>query len=243
MMLRRASACLLAAASLACGLRAAEKAAPAPAAGAAATAPAAPLVDTVIESGSADMVSTATETTFTFRNGVTVTATNMKLTCDELVVVAKRSGDAAATIGKQDNFKSLIATGNVRLVQGDREAICGRAAVYPGEDKVELTENPVVRSLKEGWSQSGSKMVLYRGERRAVVEGTATSTERPRLTLPALKDLGDLGDLGKDAKKKKEAKQEAPTTAPATTPPPLVQPSAEETTPKVTVPGLTPPTK
>ncbi|HEY1109979.1 MAG TPA: LptA/OstA family protein [Opitutaceae bacterium] len=245
MMLRRASACLLAAASLACGLRAAEKATSIPAAGAAATAPAAPLVDTVIESGSADMVSTATETTFTFRNGVTVTATNMKLTCDELVVVAKRSGDAAATIGKQDNFKSLIATGNVRLVQGDREAICGRAAVYPGEDKVELTENPVVRSLKEGWSQSGPKMVLYRGERRAVVEGTAT--ERPRLTLPALKDLGDLGDLGKDAKKKKEAKQEpkqeAPTTAPATTPPPLVQPSAEETTPKVTVPGLTPPTK
>ncbi len=233
-MLRRASACLLAAASLACGLRAAEKA---PAAGAAANAPAAPVVPTVIESGSADMVSSATETTFTFRSNVTVTATNMKLTCDELVVVAKRSGDAAATIGKQENFKSLIATGNVRLLQGDREATCGRAAVYPGEDKVELTENPVVRSVKEGWSQTGPKMVLYRGERRAVIEGTAT--ERPRLTLPALKDLGDLGELGKDGKKK-EARPEPPAGAPAAPPPP---PPAEEATPKVTVPGLTPPTK
>lgn len=243
MMFRRASACLFAAASLACGLRAAEKAPATPAAGAATNAPAAPIVPTVIESGSADMTSTATETTFTFRTNVVVTATNMKLTCDELVVVAKRSGDAAATIGKQENFKSLIATGNVRLVQADREATCGRAAVYPGEDKVELTENPVVRSLKEGWSQSGPKMVLYRGERRAVVEGTATSTERPRLTLPALKDLGDLGELGKDAKKKKDAKPDAPTAGPAAVPPPVVQPPAEESSPTVTVPGLTPPTK
>lgn len=238
-MLRRASACLLAAASLACGLRAAEKA-PAAGATAPANAPAAPVVPTVIESGSADMVSTATETTFTFRNKVTVTATNMILTCDELVVVAKRSGDAAATIGKQENFKSLIATGSVRLLQGDREATCGRAAVYPGEDKVELTENPVVRSLKEGWSQSGPKMVLYRGDRRAVIEGTAT--ERPRLTLPALKDLGDLGELGKDAKKKKDAKQDSKQESPAT-PPPVIAPPTEESSPKVTVPGLTPPTK
>lgn len=248
MMLRRASACFLAAASLACGLRAAEKA-PASgsthAAGAATNAPSAPIVPTVIESGSADMVSSATETTFTFRNKVTVTATNMTLTCDELVVIAKRSGDAAATIGKQENFKSLVATGNVRLLQGDREATCGRAAVYPGEDKVELTESPVVRSLKEGWSQSGPKMVLYRGERRATVEGTAT--ERATLKLPALKDLGDLGDLGKDAKKKKDAKQDAPAAtvpaSPTATPPPLIQPPTEEATPKVTVPGLTPPTK
>ncbi|MES2692005.1 MAG: LptA/OstA family protein [Verrucomicrobiota bacterium] len=219
MMLRRASVCLLIATSLMCGARAAEKA---PAA-----APTPP-VPTVIESGSADMISTATETTFTFRTHVVVSATNMKMTCDELVVVAKRSGDAAATIGKQENFKSLIATGNVRIVQGDREATCGRAAVYPGDDKVELTESPVVRSIKEGWSQTGPKMILYRGERRAVIEGTAT--ERPRLTLPALKDLGDLGQ---DGKKKKEGPSVAPKIGlpltPATAP-------EDTVTPKVTVP-------
>jgi lipopolysaccharide export system protein LptA len=203
--------------------RAAEKAAPA----------ASPnVVPTVIESGAADMVSTATETTFTFRGGVTVTATNMKLTCDNLVVVARRTGDAAATIGKQENFKSLIATGNVRIVQGDREAICGRAAVYPGEDKVELTENPVVRSVKEGWSQTGPKMVLYRGERRAVIEGTAT--ERPRLVLPALKDLGDLGQ---DDRKKQPAAG-----APKAGTPEAGNRPAQDPTPSVTLP-LTPPQK
>jgi hypothetical protein len=161
------------------------------------------------------------------------------------VVIAKRTGDAAATIGKQEQFKSLIATGNVRIIQSDREATCGRAAVYPGDDKVELTENPVVRSIKEGWTQTGPKMILYRGERRAVIEGSPT--ERPRLVLPALKDLGDLGQ---DGKKKKTA----PTkdgAAPAASSPPATPPSTptpksspdNAPPPSVTVPIPSQPTK
>lgn len=196
-----------------------------------ATAAQAPLVPTVIESGSAEMVSTEKETTFTFRNNVVVTATNMKMTCNELVVVARRTGDPAATLGKQENFKSLIATGNVHLVQSDREATCGRAAVYPGDDKVELTENPVVRSVKEGWVQTGPKMVLLRGERRAIIE--SVGDERPRLTLPPLKDLGYEKEKPKT---KKEDEKNAPVTPPA---------QGEATSPSapITVPGLTPPPK
>jgi len=224
MILRRAFPLLLALGVSAAAPRAAE---PAPAA-----PPAAAPTPTVIESGSADMVSTPTETTFTFRENVSVTATNMKLTCDLLVVIARRSGDANATIGKQEQFKSLIATGNVRIVQADREATCGRAAVYPGEDKVELTENPVVRSVKEGWVQTGPKMVLYRGERRAAVEGTAT--ERPRLILPALKGRGDLGE---DGKKKKAPAKDAPASSASTD----AAPAAPQA-PTITVP-LSPPTK
>jgi len=192
-------------------------------------APAAPPVPTVIESGAAEMVSTEKETTFTFSKGVKVSATNMVLTCDDLVVIARRTGDPAATLGKQENFKSLIATGNVRILQNDREATCGRAAVYPGEDKVELTENPVVRSTKEGWEQTGPKMILHRGERRAVIEGNAN--ERPRLTLPPLKDLGY------DKEKPKEKPKAADPAAPAASSPPASTP------PALTVPGLTPPPK
>lgn len=228
MTLRRAFSLLLTLGVSATAARAAEPPSSTPPPAAAAAAP----IPTVIESGSADMVSTPTETTFTFRENVSVTATNMKLTCDLLVVVARRSGDANATIGKQEQFKSLIATGNVRIVQGDREATCGRAAVYPGEDKVELTENPIVRSAKEGWVQTGPKMVLYRGERRAAVEGTAT--ERSRLVLPALKDLGDLGD---DGKKKKAPAKDAPASSPSADAAPVAP-----QTPTITVP-LSPPTK
>jgi lipopolysaccharide export system protein LptA len=229
MSLRRVLVCLLVP-GLMSHAAAADAPAPAPASPAATAAPAVPLVPTVIESGAAEMVSTEKETTFTFSKGVKVTATNMILTCDDLVVIAKRSGDPTATLGKQENFKSLIATGNVRILQNDREATCGRAAVYPGDDKVELTENPVVRSTKEGWVQTGPKMILHRGERRAVIESTAT--QRPQLTLPPLKDLGYDKEKPKakaKAGEKKDAEASStPSPAPTPNPPPL------------TVPGISP---
>jgi lipopolysaccharide export system protein LptA len=218
--------CVLAFAVLSEG-RSAEAAA-APAEKTTPAAPATPPVPTVIESGSAEMVSTAKETTFTFRNGVTVTATNMKLTCDHLEVVALRSGDPAATFGKQEDFKSLVAVGGVRIVQSDREATCERAEVFPGEDKVVLTGNPVVRSMDGQYQASGPKMVLHRGERRAQIIGEAG--ERPRISLPPLKDLG----YEKEKEKKKADGKAAP---PESAPPPGAPP------PIITVPSLTPPPK
>ena len=158
----------------------------APARAAESAAPAAPIVPipTVIESlGSGEMVSTATESIFTLRDHVSVTATNMKLTCDELVVVAKRTGDPKATFGKQENFKSLLATGHVRIIQSDREALCDKAEVLPGEDKVTLDGNVTVRSLSGAYVETGPKATLFRNERRAVFD-------QPRFVLPSLKDLG-----------------------------------------------------
>ena len=177
---------LLASVAILTVLRAAD---PAPTA----TPPAPPPVPTIIEcAGPSEMVSTAAESTFTFRDKVVVTGNNLKLTCDLLVVVARRTGDPKATLGKQDNFKSLIATGNVRLTQGDREATCGRAEMLPGEDKVILTENPKVRLRDGSYEASGPKMYLLRGERRAVIEGGS------RFVLPPIRDLGP----GKDKDKK-----------------------------------------
>lgn len=147
-------------------------------------APKAPLVDTVIESGNAEMVSTAKETTFTFSKGVTVTATNMKMLSDDLVVISKRSGDPGATLGKQDNFKSLVATGRVHIVQNDREIFCDRAEVFPGEDKVIITGKPATwRTLDGQYKGSGPTFELLRGERRIVMP-------KSTFTLPPLKDLG-----------------------------------------------------
>lgn len=154
----------------------------------AAAPPAPPPVDTVITSDRFDMVSTDKETTFTYLDNVVVSATNLKLSCDKLIVIARRSGDPKATVGKQEKLKSLLATGRVRLVQDDREATCDRAEVLPDDDKVILTGSPVIRGLKDGWSQTGEKMILHRGERRAEVIGEGAS--RPQTTLPALKDLG-----------------------------------------------------
>lgn len=225
MILRCASVCLLALALLPRASCAEEP--PAVKAQIPPAAPATPLVPTVIESGAAEMVSTDKETTFTFRNGVTVTGTNLKMTCDHLEVVARRTGDPTATFGKQENFKSLVATGNVHIVQSDREASCERAEVFPGDDKVVLSGNPKVRSVDGQYQATGPKMVLHRGERRAQI--IAEAGERPRISLPPLKDLG--------YEKEKEKKKGQPGKA---APPPTAAP--ESTAPIITVP-LPPPPK
>jgi lipopolysaccharide export system protein LptA len=227
MIFRRTRGFLLALAVCAAVRAADPAAAPTPPATAATSASAAPLVPTVIESGKAEMVSTEKETTFTFKDAVTVTATNMKLMCDELVVVARRSGDVAATIGKQEKFKSMLATGNVRIIQNDREATCGRAEVFPDEDKVVLTENPRVKVQGDDHIITGPRMELHRGERRAVILSDATA--RPTITLPALKDLGY-------DKEKPKAKKDAGKAAPA----PSTESPAPPPSSVITVPGITP---
>lgn len=139
---------------------------------------------TVIQSaGPVEMVSTDTETTITYRDNVIVTGTNIRLTCEFLEVVVLRKGDASATVGKFDKFRSLLATGNVRIIQGDREAACGRAEVHPGENKIILSENPVVVLHGDEARMAGKKITMFRGERRVIVE-------EPVSTLPPIKDLG-----------------------------------------------------
>jgi lipopolysaccharide export system protein LptA len=158
--------------------------------------------NTVITSdGPGEMVSTDTETTITFKDHVVVIGTNMKLTCDYLEVVVVRSGDKTATLGKLDKFRSMLATGNVLLVQGQREAACGRAQVLPDEEKVVLSENPVIVDHDQNTRAAGDKITLLRGERRVFIDN-------PVLTAPPLKDLGV----------DKELKPAAPPT-PAATPP------------------------
>lgn len=147
------------------------------------------LPPTIIEcAGAAETISTDTETIATFTDQVVVTGNNLKLYCDDLRIVAIRKGDPTATLGQYGYFKSLVATGRVRIIQGDREATCGRAEVFPNEDRIVLSENPVVRSIDDQYVVTGPEILLYRGQRRAVVRGT--TEQRSRITLPAIKDLG-----------------------------------------------------
>lgn len=153
---------------------------------------------TIIESEKLDMKSSDTKTTSIFEGKVVVTGTNLKLTCDRLEVVALRSkADAAATIGKVERFESLVAEGNVHIVQGDREAACGKAVVLPGDDKITLTDRPVVSDRGVGWTWTGDELLLLRGERQ--VRGTNV-----KIVGPPVKDLGF------DKDKKVEATPEAP---------------------------------
>ena len=162
---------------------------------------------TVIESEQLDMRSTDTETTSVLTGKVVLTGTNMRLTCDRLEIVALRSGDPKATIGKVDSFKSLVATGNVRIIQGDREAACGRAEVVPGSDKITLTGSPVVVDHAINWRWTGDELEMLRGERQ--IRG-----KNARFTGPPIKDLGI------DKLKTPPPATEAPAPAPAPVVPP-----------------------
>ena len=142
-----------------------------------------PLIPTVITSKKLEMWSTDTDTHSIFDQNVVVTGNNMRLTCDHLDVLAARLGDTSATVGKLDKFKTLVATGNVHIVQGDRDVTCGRAEVFPREDRIVLTESPVVIDSSGPYVAKGTKIVLLRGERRLFGDNI-------EITGPAIKDLG-----------------------------------------------------
>ena len=130
-----------------------------------------------------DMWSVEQETHAICTGAVILTGTNLKISCDRLEIIAEGVGDKSATIPVLDRFKYLLATGSVRIVQGDREATCGRAEVLPRQDKVVLTEEPVVIDHQAGSVTHGSKITMLRGERRVLVEN-------PHAVMPSIKDLG-----------------------------------------------------
>lgn len=139
--------------------------------------------DTTLTADNLDMRSTLTETTAVFTGNVILEGTNMEIACDRLEIIAARLGDRDAAIGEFRGFKYLLATGNVRLRQGDREATCGRAEVLPEKEQVVLYEDPVVIDRSSDFIAAGSKITLLRGERRMAIEN-------PKLTGPPIQDLG-----------------------------------------------------
>jgi len=149
----------------------------------AAGAPAADPPPTVITSDSGEAQSTDTETTSFFSGHVVVTGNDIRIECDRLKVISARSGDRADTIGTQNSFKYILATGHVLITQGDREAACGRAEVLPQDNKITLTGHPVVTDRGNGTTYTGEPLVLYRNERRV-------TGEHVHITAPPIKDLG-----------------------------------------------------
>lgn len=150
--------------------------------------------ETLITSDLFEMVGGETENYFYFQGNVVVTGTNLRATCDTMEVVADREQSAAQekAVGKVGTIQSILMTGNVVVEQSGRRAEAGRADILPREDKVVLTESPKVYD-SEG-TVSGWRITLFKGERRALVEGDPDKkgdpSQRPRIQLPAFQDLG-----------------------------------------------------
>ncbi len=138
---------------------------------------------TTLDCNHAEMWTVVNETHGICTGAVTLLGTNMKIACDRLEFVATGIGDTTSTLPALDKFKFMLATGHVVIVQGDREATCGRAEVLPRDNKVILTESPVVIDHGTDWTSAGDKITLLRGERRVIVE-------KSHVVGPPIKDLG-----------------------------------------------------
>ena len=156
-----------------------------------------PVPPTEITARHMESRSTDTEMTTVFTGDVVVTGNNIRLICDQLDAVSVRIGDQSQVVARQNRFKSLVAIGHVKIVQGDREATCGRAVVLPDDDKITLTESPVVVDRSADVTWTGDKLWLLRGERR--VYGDTV-----HITMPPIKDLSF------DKNKKVELPETAP---------------------------------
>jgi lipopolysaccharide export system protein LptA len=130
-----------------------------------------------------DMWSEGDETHAICTGQVVLTGTNLSIRCDRLELTASRIGDKTDTVPTLEKFHHLLATGHVAITQGSREATCGRAEVFPREDKVVLTENPVVVDHATNFVSAGERITMLRGQERVEIE-------KPRLTGPPIKDLG-----------------------------------------------------
>lgn len=138
---------------------------------------------TTLSCDHAELWSVGAESRGLCTGNVLLIGTNLKIACDRLEFVALGVGDKTGTLPKLDKFQSLLATGHVVIIQGDREAKCGRAEVLPRSDKIVLTESPSVVDRGTGWTSAGEIITMLRGERRVIVE-------KSHVTGPAIKDLG-----------------------------------------------------
>jgi len=66
-------------------------------------------------------------------------------------------------------IREIVAVGEVRIIQPDREATSGKAVYRRGERILILTESPVVRQGND--RVSGVKITFYLDEERSIVEG------------------------------------------------------------------------
>lgn len=130
-----------------------------------------------------DMWSEGEDTKAICTGKVTVTGTNLKIVCDRMELTATRISEKSGAVPALDKFRYLLATGNVSITQGTRVATCGRAEVLPREEKVVLTEDPVVTDNATGFVSAGERITMLRGQERVEVE-------KPRFTGPPIKDLG-----------------------------------------------------
>lgn len=144
--------------------------------------------NTIVTADRLEMKNTGVESHLVFIGNVNLTGTNLTVSCDRVEIYAEqipdiRNPDKKATIGKIGALTKILALGHVKISQEGRTATAGRAEVMPIEDKIVLTEEPVVTDTETQVTVSGSRMTFFRGDRYGQIENA-------KVVGPALPNLG-----------------------------------------------------
>ena len=141
---------------------------------------------TLIESEQLEMREVEGQQQYIFEDAVSVTGTNLAVTCDRMEVQARRKdAERAGESGLMGatQIEEIVGTGSVRIEQEGRVARADKAWIDPVGSRLVLEGNAEVDDVKG--QVRGGRLVLNQGERRAIVEGGADG-ERARVTLPEL---------------------------------------------------------
>lgn len=162
---------------------------------------------TTIDSDKLTVKSDDEKTLFTFSQNVVVKANNLQVNCNTLQVISgrtentKKDDDSRADVG---SIEKIIAIGNVIILQGEREATCGRAEIYPYGDPdattapsqknglIILKENPILRDLKEKVVSSAYEIRFHQGDREAELIASPDGSIRPKVILDQIPDIGGI---------------------------------------------------
>jgi len=146
---------------------------------------------TIVKADRLEATNSGVEGHYVFIGNVRITGTNLEITCDRLEIFSVSApGKDAKTEEKgafsdAGNIRRMLATGHVSIAQEGRTATCGVAEVLPHEDRIILTEDPVITDIATGVTMKGTRMTVNK-EREAQIEN-------PEVVGPALPNLGFPG--------------------------------------------------
>jgi lipopolysaccharide export system protein LptA len=108
------------------------------------------------------------EKKITFKNAVRAVQGDIVITC-RVMTVFYSNGQGSTVEGQQD-VKEIVASGNVIIIQKNREVKGERAEYKNKERKIVITGNPVT-AIEGSNVVSGGRMVFYVDEERSIIEG------------------------------------------------------------------------
>jgi lipopolysaccharide export system protein LptA len=140
---------------------------------------------TIIASDKMEMVRREDLSEFHFWGNVVFKGKDFSGECDEMQVSSiPQPKQKSSDMGQ---IQEIVALGNVHLVTEDgdnpekKESHSGEAHIFPGENKMVLTKNPVVNCAYQG-KFAGEKITLYKDTSTVIVEGGETA-ERAQVEL------------------------------------------------------------